>query len=241
MIYYVLLLSIILFVPSRLSAQKFNSPKEKCDFMREVVADAGKDDAEAHSLLGTAYFYGDYAECGIEKNYKKAFYWLKKGADSGDPASEKYLAIMYQNGLGIEQDHAEAAALYRKMHQKGDASVCGTLGGIYFRGQGVARDYAEAFRYFSEAVAFDAGDAASQHWLARIYFDGLGGVRRDRTEALKWAILSCESSKKRKGFEGFCDYKDELMKLASPSSLKEARENAASYRKNAGRGRRSGE
>ena len=56
-----------------------------------------KGNAEAQGELGNNYKYG----IGVKINLTKALYWLKKGADNGDPLAQYRLGNLYYTGLAV--------------------------------------------------------------------------------------------------------------------------------------------
>ena len=55
--------------------------------MEELIKKAEEGDAEAQFQLGLAYYNGD----GINKNYRKAYYWFQKAIEQGNGDAQNYL------------------------------------------------------------------------------------------------------------------------------------------------------
>ncbi|RIB02251.1 hypothetical protein C2G38_898670 [Gigaspora rosea] len=60
--------------------------------------------------IGNCYASGN----GVEKDYNKAFEYLKKSADMGDMASMQNVAFCYRNGIGAQRDIQSANHWFRK-------------------------------------------------------------------------------------------------------------------------------
>jgi TPR repeat protein len=60
--------------------------------------------------LGCCYFDGE----GIDRNLKKATFWLKKSAEQGISSAQANLAWCYFNGAGVEKDLKAAYFWKRK-------------------------------------------------------------------------------------------------------------------------------
>ena len=49
---------------------------------------------------------------GVNKDYKKAFYWYKKAAEKGNAQSQANLGVMYAKGTGTKRDMVQSYAWY---------------------------------------------------------------------------------------------------------------------------------
>ena len=66
----------------------------------------------------TAILY-DCAYDGINKNFKRAFYWYLKAAKQGHIESQYNVATMYESGDGVEKNIEKAVTWYLKSSMKG--------------------------------------------------------------------------------------------------------------------------
>ncbi|GBL43520.1 secretory immunoglobulin A-binding protein EsiB [Verrucomicrobiota bacterium] len=140
---------------------------EKC----RLRAEAG--DAEGQSMLGFCYFVGQ----GVEKDYEKAFLWLRRAAVK-DSDAQMILAHAYRNGEGVPQDHAAAVSWYRKAVELGNPRAMVNLGSCYQRGEGVRADSGEAVALWRRAA--EMGEARVQYFLGEAYAQGIapGGMNK---------------------------------------------------------------
>ncbi len=148
----------------------------------KAKAAAGKDDACALAIVGTAYLEG----LGVEKDASRAVKYFERGVDLGDFWSMESLAYLYLTGDGAEKDPKRALVLYRKGADMGDPIMLVRLATCYAQGTGVTRDDDAARKLFREAA--DAGCSAGMAGLAQL---AAGEHRRKGSpelakEALAW-------------------------------------------------------
>jgi hypothetical protein len=74
------------------------------DVIKQIKVLANKGNVDAFFLLGSAYDNG----LGVNKDYRKAFDWYRKGANAGSSLAMCNLAVMYTNGLGVAVDYKKA-------------------------------------------------------------------------------------------------------------------------------------
>ncbi|MBO6117088.1 MAG: sel1 repeat family protein [Bacteroidales bacterium] len=78
---------------------------------------ANEGSAKAQCALGIFYYKG---EQGFEKDFDKAFYWIKKAADQGYAFAIYRLGICYLEGKGVASDNEKALEYINIAAQKGD-------------------------------------------------------------------------------------------------------------------------
>lgn len=66
--------------------------------MEELIKKAEEGDAEAQFQLGLAYYNGD----GINKNYRKAYYWFQKAIEQGNGDAQNYLGNLMKINVLID-------------------------------------------------------------------------------------------------------------------------------------------
>lgn len=108
---------------------------------------------------------------------------LIAAAESGDPAAQNNLALLYAVGEGVEADAAKAVELYRAAAEQGLAEARFNLARCYALGTGVEVNEAAFIEHCTKAAY--AGLAAAQYTLGCAYRDGLG-VAPDAAEAERW-------------------------------------------------------
>ncbi|MGM9638687.1 MAG: tetratricopeptide repeat protein [Butyricicoccaceae bacterium] len=115
----------------------------------ELLAKAKIGEASAQDILGTLYLVGEK----VEKNERKACYWIKKAAEQGVATSQVNYGVAVQQGLGgIESDYAEAIAWFLKAAKQNEDTAQYNLGLAYSTGKGVPRDPEEANKWFKLAA-----------------------------------------------------------------------------------------
>ena len=134
---------------------------------------------KAYNKMGECLYYGE----GVPQDYKKAFYWYEKAANSGDSDAQFGLGLMYHYGEGIPQDFEKAFYWYEKAANLGDADAQNNLGYMYFYGVGVPQDYEKALYWYEKSA--NAGHDLAQYTLGLMYEEGLGVVQ-DYKKALYW-------------------------------------------------------
>lgn len=94
-------------------------------------------------LITCLLTYNLLADC-FEKGYN-AFYngqrleavkWFKQGAQQGDDRSQRFLAVMYDNGYGVIENDKEAVKWFKLSAEQGNAGAQYSLGLFYFYSKG---------------------------------------------------------------------------------------------------------
>lgn len=123
-----------------------------------LLAKANGGDAAAQVAVGEKFAQAagatqDRDEAGDD--WKQAFDWYQKAADTGDVAGEIHVAEAYSYGRGIARDKEKAAEWYRKAAEQGDSGAQGTLAMLYTLGQGVPQSDTDAYFWFDLAASAD--------------------------------------------------------------------------------------
>lgn len=92
-----------------------------------------------------------------KKDYAGALKEWKPLADSGDPAAQFNLALMYLDGTGVPQSYDHAVEWFKRSADHGYTKAQYNLGGLYAGGKGVKRNYITA--HFWLNVCASSGDA----------------------------------------------------------------------------------
>lgn len=130
--------------------------------------------------LGSLYRRG---EPGVPADKKKAFYWVKRAAESGCVGAYPTLAAYYESGIGVEKDAKKSIHWLERAFEAGSVETGVRLGTLYFYGHNVPVDYDKALSYFGQS-----GDSAARIFIGRMYENGLGvpkdeGTARDMYES----------------------------------------------------------
>jgi TPR repeat protein len=129
--------------------------------------------------LAGDYFVGR----GVPQDAKRAAYWYKKAAESGDPWAENQLGFLCQTGQGVQADPDCALHWYQLAAASGLPIAKVNLGVMYFWGISVPKDEVLAAQLFREAAAKGSGVAAT--YLGDINSLGLG-VKQDKAIGEAW-------------------------------------------------------
>ncbi|MGY3572776.1 tetratricopeptide repeat protein [Vibrio paucivorans] len=106
-------------------------------------------DADAQTLLGDMYFFGN----GVELNYDKAFRLYAKAANQGEVTAEFNLGWCYEYGLGTKKDWQRAKELYERAAYKLSANAAYRLGRIHQFGLGDTQKSIGMAKAFYEIAA----------------------------------------------------------------------------------------
>ena len=143
------------------------------------LAKAQQGDVDAQYLVSIGYS-GGYR---VQKNEKKALYWMRKAAEQGLKDAQNALGVLYKNGEGVKRDYKKAIYWYRKAAEQGLKDAQNALGVLYKNGEGVKRDYKKAIYWYRKAAEQGLKDA--QNALGVLYKNG-EGVKRDYKKAIYW-------------------------------------------------------
>ena len=86
-----------------------------------LVAQTGK--AEAQSLLGLMYFFGQ----GVKQDYPQAITWLRMAAAQGEARAQFKLGALHENGQGFSKDSVVAATWYTMAAEQGHSEASDAL------------------------------------------------------------------------------------------------------------------
>ena len=116
---------------------------------------------------------------GHEKDEEKAFFWLKKAADTGHPWAQYYLAWLFKRGAGTIEDPEKAACLFEKAAEAGIAYAIHAAGDCYRKGYGVKKNPFKAIEWLKKG----RDSAACCLALGEMYEFG-EGIKENLDEAL---------------------------------------------------------
>lgn len=148
-----------------------NDPRVTDKEAGNILALAGKKDAEAMALAGLCYLDGSD---GFPEDFAKARYWLDLAARAGEPNSMGMAALISLYG-GEGRNTREALDWLRKSAGSEDAAVefKAYLAAVLYEGEafGVAPDYRESFKWAK--IAAESGDSLAKAVLGFHYYDGI--------------------------------------------------------------------
>ena len=102
--------------------------------------------AHSQGTLGMMYMEGK----GVEQNYTKAVYWMKKCCKNGFRGYYSNLADCYRKGLGLDKDEKKAFELYRKGADLGDLRSKVSMAECLIEGWGTDCDLGRAYKILQE-------------------------------------------------------------------------------------------
>jgi len=143
-----------------------------------------------------------------EKNYKEAFKWLNQSYKNGiiNTHINVMLGILYKNGQGVNRNYKKALTLLLPLAEKGNPTAQTIVGEIYSEVQ----NYKEAVKWYE--LASKQGNVVALNNLSSLYYDGKGGLKKDRIKAKKLLELSAA--------QGFKDAQENLVKFFNDYSYK---------------------
>ena len=160
-------------------------------FEKKKLADRG--DANAQFEIAQKYRTGD----GVQKDYKKAFYWCELSAKNGNYGACNDLGLMYNNNKGnfCKKDYKQALYWLNKAFTEGKNSIKyqaeSNLAIMYEFGQGIEQDYKKAFELYKESA--ENGDSFAQCRLGIMFEEGRG-IEKDYEKAMYWYKKAAEQN-----------------------------------------------
>lgn len=106
-------------------AQGLGAPRDEKEGMTWIVRSADQNLPDAWYALGSIYYFGKY---GNGRDYKKAFPYLLKAAEAGNPDAQNMVGFVLEGVEGIDADNAKAEEWYRKAANLGNAKAQCNLG-----------------------------------------------------------------------------------------------------------------
>lgn len=114
-----------------------------------LLPPAKRGDLHAQFTVGGMFHEG----LGVEQDYDRAMYWLRKSADQGFSNAYFLVGEMFADGEGAPQDKVEAARWYFRSANAGFTRGQYRLGTMHMIGEGAARDLVLAHRWLRLSVA----------------------------------------------------------------------------------------
>jgi hypothetical protein len=125
--------------------------------------------AEAGNPFAQTYLCVLYENAqGVKKDYKKAFYWCKLGADQNIYAALFQLGSFYTYGFGVEKNYKIAFSYFHKAALLGHTKAQFNVGVSYFHGQGVSKNLIQSLKWLR--IANDNGFEQAKQEYENILF-----------------------------------------------------------------------
>ncbi|CAB4418698.1 unnamed protein product [Rhizophagus irregularis] len=148
----------------------------------------------------TMYFEGlrriginNYNGTGTKQNYKKAFHYFQKAAESGYRIAQYNLGGCYEDGKGVKKSNRTAFQLYQKSAEQGYLAAQFKLGYCYDEGIGTEVNKTKAFELYK--LAAENGNEEAQFNLGYYYYEGIG-TEVNKTKAFELYKLAAENGNK---------------------------------------------
>ncbi len=118
--------------------------------------------------------------------------WLLRAAELGEPETQFWLGVAYEQNWFGTTDVQEAAKWFRRAAVQGHPDAQVSLADMYEHGEGLDKDYvlaAEWYRKAADHVPNLGGAGQGRNQLGLLYADGLG-VPKDYVQAYMWFGLA---------------------------------------------------
>ena len=116
---------------------------------------------------------------GINKDSKKAAFYLEKAAEGGDLDSQYSTALFYLNS----KQYDKALAWFKKAAKQGHVGAAYYCGSILYNGTGVEENLSDGMKFLK--IAANKGFPIANYMLGRIYYEG-DGVDKDAKVAVPY-------------------------------------------------------
>ncbi len=142
---------------------------------------------EKENEISDTYTYYNISYCyrwgfGDERNWRKAFTYLRKGSMKGNPLCILCVAQCYERGTGVKQNYTKALQWYRKHTKTEDGTTTMTLvGDYYYEGIGTEQNYSKAAKWYQKASERDYSDG---HYKLGVCYQNGNGVPKDFDKAI---------------------------------------------------------
>jgi len=129
--------------------------------------------------LGNIEAQAEWAEiCRNTERFDASFYWEKKAAEQGKPASQNNLAILYDRGMGTSKNEEQAFYWFKKAAENGYTDAKHSLAVCYITGAGTPQDTDKGIFWLEQAS--NDGHAVAKEKLGTIYAEGWHGVKDEK-------------------------------------------------------------
>jgi len=170
--------------------------------IEELTELAEQGDTEAAYDLAHAY----YAGRGVDRDFSSARTWFSRAVRQGHPCAATYVGRIFdQGGFGVERDEARALEWYALGTESRDVNAYFIVGLRHLDAEAGEPTYEGAAKWLEDGlgpvdgapcVASSDLKARGLFYLAMMYFDGRGGLERDKSHSL--ALL--EESREQRSY-----------------------------------------
>lgn len=164
---------------------KYNMINKKIKSIEILLETSLHDNHKLLTMIARRYLIGID---GVEKDYKKAYAYLKKAAKYRNAEALSLLGYMYLLGLGVNRDYKKASEYFIQGNKLNDSLSHNGLGYMHFFGLGeFKKNIHLAFYYFELAAKNNLSSA--QFNLACMYLSGVG-IDQSFQNAFYWFYKS---------------------------------------------------
>lgn len=120
-------------------------------------------------------------------NFDEAFHILEPLATEGNSKAQLWLATYYER---VRNDFASSNKWLRRAAEQGHTTAQSSLGYRLLYGKGCEPNWEQAMTFLYGAASKD--DADAMRLIGDCFIHGIGGVKRDFAEAVKWYRKAAE-------------------------------------------------
>ena len=135
---------------------------------------------------------------GVDKDSKKAIYYLEKAAEKGDLDSQYSTALYYLN----TKQYEKALTWFRKAAKQGHAGATYYCGNMLYNGIGVEKNQTDGLKFLKSAS--NKNFIMADYLLGRIYYEGDGVVKDAKTAVTYLRKAANKGNEKAKWLLGLC-------------------------------------
>lgn len=175
-------------VPELTDAQRYvliqeESQKENWSRVLELLVPlAQKGDRQSQVNLGILYSAGH----GVERDFKKAYWWFSEAAKRGSVKALNNMAVLYLEGRGVEKQVQHSAKLFEISAKSGSVDAMLMLGYLY---KNELKKPKLSFKWFK--LASENGNEKATFNLAMLYEQGIG-TQKDIKKAIELYRIMAE-------------------------------------------------
>lgn len=146
---------------------------------QNLLDSAERGDVQAQWSVAQYYENGSYY---ISRDYEKAFYWYKRGAEQGNSSCQGKVGMFYLWGVGTKQDIKEAFSWFLKGAEQGNASCQEKVADFYVSGDSGEKNPKKAYEWY--VAGAKKGNPNCKLKLGDYLLRGDLGFEKDESRAL---------------------------------------------------------
>lgn len=160
----------------------------------------------------------------VGKDYEKALYWYRMGAEQNDRDCIANIGLMYLDGCGVAKNCEKALAFLKRSSNLGNPVASYWIGRMYENNSVITeKPFVEAVKYWNLALAQNKVYSPAMNRLALCYMNG-NGVTQDLDKAEQLLKRSMELGNKQANHYYLFDLKTAKEKKEREIAIKRAQE-----------------